>query len=223
MLLTPVRRLVKVMCAEDAELLRHGLRTAGYAWALGCAIGIPSVQLLHVHYAAVLHDVGKLALPKSILRKNGPLTSEEYAVLQSHPREGARIVESIPGLRRAAVLVAHHHEHWDGSGYPYGVRGTFIPLGSRILAVADRFDALSTENNGCMRDGNGAMKFVRMLAGSQLDPMLVEAFFQHVTREFLGESAARPQGGAPRSNRAPLPFTMTVDDRNMVINDGWLF
>jgi len=209
--LTLVRRLMKVMCGKDAELLRHGLRTAGYAWALGQAVGLPSAQLLHVHYAAVLHDVGKLALPENILRKDGPLTSEEYAALQCHPRDGARILESIPGLRSSAVLIAHHHEHWDGSGYPYGLRGTFIPLGSRILAVADRFDALSTEKDGCARDGKGQMKFLRMLAGSQLDPILVEAFFQHIMSGFLGESAARPQGGAPRLNRAPLPFAMTVE------------
>jgi response regulator RpfG family c-di-GMP phosphodiesterase len=201
--LPPVHRLMKVMWGRDPELLAHGLRAAGYAWTLGRAIGLPSTQLLHVHYAAVLHDVGKLALPESILRKDGPLTSEEYASLQCHPRDGARILESISGLRKSAVLIAHHHEHWDGSGYPYGLRGTYIPLGSRVLAVADRFDALSSGKDGCTRDGKGAMKFLRMLAGSQLDPMVVEAFCQDVTTEFLGESAARPLGGAPRSEPSP--------------------
>jgi len=144
--LTPVRRLMKVMCGKDAELLRHGLRTAGYAWALGQAIGLPSAQLLHVHYAAVLHDVGKLALPENILRKDGPLTSEEYAALQCHPRDGARILESIPGLRSSAVLIAHHHEHWNGSGYPYGLRGThsfhsgqeFLPLRTVLMPYPPR-------------------------------------------------------------------------------------
>jgi len=144
--LTLVRRLMKVMCGKNAELLRHGLRTAGYAWALGQAIGLPSAQLLHVHYAAVLHDVGKLALPENILRKDGPLTSEEYAALQCHPRDGARILESIPGLRSSAVLIAHHHEHWNGSGYPYGLRGThsfhsgqeFLPLRTVLMPYPPR-------------------------------------------------------------------------------------
>ena len=115
-------------------------------------------------------------LPDTILKKNGVLTQEEYAFVQCHPRDGARLLEAIPVLRRAAVLVAHHHEHWDGSGYPYGLRNTFIPLGSRILAIADRFDALCEQTDSSDVDERLAMRLIRMLAGSQLDPTLVGVF-----------------------------------------------
>ncbi|MDQ6735152.1 MAG: HD domain-containing protein, partial [Nitrospirota bacterium] len=139
--------LIQVMRAKEPTLLEHGRRTAHYATALGHAVGISARELIDLHYAALLHDIGKLLLSDGTLQKDSPLTHEEYAFVQCHPRDGARLLETIPALRRAAVLVAHHHEHWDGSGYPYGLRGTFIPLGSRILAVADRFDALCSEKN----------------------------------------------------------------------------
>lgn len=171
-----LRRLFEAMEARDPELVAHGRRTADYAWALGQAVGLASAELHHVHYAAILHDVGKLTLPDEIWRKDGPLNDREYAALQCHPREGARLLQSIPGLRQSSILIAHHHEHWDGSGYPYGLRGTLIPLGSRVLAIADRFDSLCSAKDGLAEGEKGAMKFLKMLGGSQLDPMLVEVF-----------------------------------------------
>ncbi len=111
--------LTEMMTARNPGLLEHGQRTARYAVALGCAIGVSARDLIDLHYAAVLHDIGQVMLPDEIVQKDGPLTHEEYAVLQCHPRDGARLLETIPVLRRAAILIAHHHEHWDGSGYPY--------------------------------------------------------------------------------------------------------
>jgi HD-GYP domain-containing protein (c-di-GMP phosphodiesterase class II) len=170
--------LIEVMCAKDPTLLEHGYRTAGHATALGHAIGVSTRDQFDLYLAAVLHDAGQVTLPDTILRKNGPLTQEEYAFMQCHPRDGARLLETIPVLRRAAVLVAHHHEHWDGSGYPYGLRNTFIPLGSRILAIADRFDTLRKKKDGGHVDEQLCLNLLRMLAGSQLDPMLVGVFVQ---------------------------------------------
>lgn len=175
---TALHLLIQVMWAKDPALLKHGHRTAHHATALGHAIGMPTRDLLDLYLAAVLHDAGKVMLPDTILTKNGALTSEEYTFLQCHPRDGARLLETIPVLRRAAVLVAHHHEHWDGSGYPYGLRNTFIPLGSRILAIADRFDTLCEQTNGSDVDERLAMRLIRILAGSQLDPTLVGVFVQ---------------------------------------------
>ncbi|MEP6887771.1 MAG: HD domain-containing phosphohydrolase [Nitrospirales bacterium] len=103
---------------------------------------------------------------------------------------GARLLETIPALRRAAVLVAHHHEHWDGSGYPYGLRNTFIPLGSRILTIADRFDALRSGQDGSHVDERLAMKLIGMRAGSQLDPMLVGVFVHYMEEQSRGYFAA---------------------------------
>jgi HD-GYP domain-containing protein (c-di-GMP phosphodiesterase class II) len=164
------------MQAKDPALLEHGHRTARHATALGHAIGVSTRDLLDLYLAALLHDAGKVMLPDTILKKNGALTQEEYTFMQCHPREGARLLEAIPVLRRAAVIVAHHHEHWDGSGYPYGLRQTFIPLGSRILAIADRFDACCFEKGRSHSDEQSVLNRLRMLAGSQLDPTLVGVF-----------------------------------------------
>lgn len=175
---TALRRLMDRMWARNPALLTHGYCTAGHAMALGQAIGVSSRDLVDLYLAAVLHDAGKMMLPDTVLNKNGALSAEEYASLQCHPRDGARLLEAIPLLRPAAVLVAHHHEHWDGSGYPYGLRSTFIPLGSRILAIADRFDALCRPTDGSDVDERLAVRLMRMLAGSQLDPALVGVFVQ---------------------------------------------
>jgi HD-GYP domain-containing protein (c-di-GMP phosphodiesterase class II) len=171
-----LRILTEIMTAKNPRLLEHGERTARYAVSLGHAIGLSAHDLIDLYYAAMLHDIGQTELPDEIVQKNGPLTHEEYVQMQCHPRDGARLLETIPALRRAALLVAHHHEHWNGSGYPYGLRGAYIPLGSRILAVADRFDAMNSEKNGSRGDPRLIMKLMRMLAGSQLDPRLVGVF-----------------------------------------------
>lgn len=175
--------LTEMILAKDPALLQHGRRTAHYARALGHAIGISVRDLIDLHYAAVFHDIGKVTLPDEILQKNDALTHREYVLMQCHPRDGARLLGTVPVLRRAAVLVAHHHEHWDGSGYPYGLRKTLIPLGSRLLAIADRFDSLCSEKSGAHVDEQLAMKLIRMLAGSQLDPMLVGVFPQRMVDE----------------------------------------
>ena len=175
--------LTEMMAAKNLQLLEHGRRTALYALTLGHAVGVSTRDMIDLHYAALLHDIGQTRLPDEILQKKGPLTYEEYALIQCHPRDGAKFVEAIPALRGAAVLVAHHHEHWDGSGYPYGLRGAFIPLGSRILAVADRFDALCSVKDGFGRDARLAMRRLRRLAGSQLDPALVGIFVQRMENE----------------------------------------
>jgi putative nucleotidyltransferase with HDIG domain len=169
--------LTKAMAARDTDLYRHGTRTARYAVLLGREVGFLPDDLIDLWYAAVLHDFGKLAVPDEILNKRGPLTMDEYAVVQSHPRAGAELLEQIGFLQTAAVWIAHHHERWDGAGYPYGLRGSLIPLGSRVLAVADTFDALTSDRPySPARDHESALRLLRLVAGSQLDPDLVEAF-----------------------------------------------
>lgn len=184
-----IHALIEIMCAKDPTLLEHGQRTAFYAMALGQAIGIPDRDLIDLYYAAVLHDIGQVMLPDDLLQKKYP-THEEYVVMQCHPRDGARLLETIPVLHRAAVLIAHHHEHWDGSGYPYGLRHTFIPLGSRILAIADRFDTLCEQKDGFHVDEESAMRLIRTLAGSQLDPTLVGVFVHSMKQEQSGVCSA---------------------------------
>ncbi|MER3424417.1 MAG: phosphohydrolase [Nitrospiraceae bacterium] len=169
--------LIRIIRAKDPRIHEHGSRTAQFAVALGRAIDLSGAELVHLHFAALFHDIGKLALPEELLHKEGPLTSEEYELVQCHPRSGAELLAGIPFLHTPALWIAHHHERWDGSGYPYGLRGLHIPLGSRILAVADLFDALLSESSSRPPQGtNSVLNLLRVVAGSQLDPMLVERF-----------------------------------------------
>lgn len=161
----------------DPALLAHGLNTAEYARSFASVINMSYEDLDHLYHAALLHDIGILALPAEMKHKTGPHTADDYAAIQSHPRDGAELLAMFPALQHAAVIVAHHHERWDGWGYPYGLRGTFIPLGSRILAIADTFDTLMWENSyqgpHCQE---AALRLLDRLAGSQLDPDLVAGF-----------------------------------------------
>jgi HD-GYP domain-containing protein (c-di-GMP phosphodiesterase class II) len=172
-----VMSLMQLIESHDPRLRGHGERTACYALALADAVSLPTGELIHLHRAALLHDLGMLTLPEEILHKDGPLTADEYALVQSHPRAGAELLRPFSFLRLPTVLIAHHHERWDGYGYPYGLRGHFIPLGSRILAVADTFDAATSGRaDGSTADWDSAFRLLEVVAGSQLDPRLVAAF-----------------------------------------------
>ncbi len=192
-----IRRVVQRIERLLPYHVGHGERTAGYAFALGQALDLPHEELRDLHFAALLHDIGLLTVPRSLLRKEGALTAEEYVLVQSHPRAGAALLEPIPFLREAAILIAHHHERWDGYGYPYGVRGDFIPLGARILAIADTFDTLVAPHwNGRGHDMEAALCLLRLLAGSQLDPNLVAVFVQ-ITQTVSWHPTPSPPDGLP--------------------------
>lgn len=190
--------LLRRMAIQLPHVPGHGHRTASYALPLGESVGLSSSDLTHLHYAALLHDIGQLTLPEEILNKNGPLSAEEYELFQCHPRAGAKLLQPISFLRVPAIWIAHHHERWDGWGYPYGLRGNFIPLGSRILAVADTFDAMTANSSyGWGQSWESAVRLLGTVAGSQLDPELVEVFIGLVP----GKSAEVPTTAAPATGR----------------------
>ncbi|HXF91825.1 MAG TPA: HD domain-containing phosphohydrolase [Nitrospiraceae bacterium] len=194
-----IRRVVRRIESLLPHHKGHGERTAGCALALGQALDLSQDELRDLHFAALLHDIGLLTIPADILSKAGPLTGDEYAALQSHPRAGAELLEPIRFLREATLLIAHHHERWDGFGYPYGLRGQFIPLGSRILALADTFDTLANRMLAVeVSDHESALAHLRVMAGSQLDPGLVETF--------LRLAPASRLDGSPGWGCAPHPF-----------------
>lgn len=155
----------------------HGRRTATISILIGQAVGLNSVELHDLTLAALLHDIGLLKLPPHLMSRSDCLEPESYVAIQNHPRLGALLLEPFFFLREASVLVAHHHERWDGSGYPYGIRGRFIPLGSRILSIADAFDAIRIPevSNRVVRN-TIAFRIIHVAAGTQFDPELVEAF-----------------------------------------------
>jgi diguanylate cyclase (GGDEF)-like protein len=129
--------------ARDPGTGAHSERVRIYALALAEAHGVPKSQLIDIEHGVMLHDIGKIAIPDGILLKPGPLSPDEWKIMRTHPEVGRRLIEHMPFLRDAVPVVYHHHERWDGTGYPDGLRGEDIPLGARIFAVADAFDAMT--------------------------------------------------------------------------------
>ena len=162
----------------------HGLRTAEIAVLIGQQLAMAHEELHALKLASYLHDVGLLLLPRGITEDGGYLDAEAYRTVQNHARLGASILEPYTFLQAASVLIAHHHERWDGTGYPYGIRGPFIPLGARILAVADAFDAITVPNvqEPSQRDLI-ALRMLLVASGTQFDPAVVEQFARVVLKQ----------------------------------------
>lgn len=158
----------------------HGLRTESIALLIGQAVALDANELHHLKLAALLHDIGLLMLPPHlILSSRDSLEPESYVAIQNHSRLGATLLEPFSFLKEATILIAHHHERWDGSGYPYGIRGEFIPLGARILSIADAFDAIQVPDvsDRTLRD-RIAFRILRVASGTQFDPSVMDAFVE---------------------------------------------
>jgi diguanylate cyclase (GGDEF)-like protein len=172
--------LAETVDARDAYTGSHSQRVGEYAARIARRLGVdePSVELTRL--AGTLHDLGKLAIPGEILCKPGPLSPAERLVLERHPQIGYRMLESL-GVAPVAEWVLHHHERWDGTGYPSGLAGDEIPLGARILFVADAFDAMTSERAYReQRSEREALAELERGAGTQFDPLVVEAFVEEL-------------------------------------------
>jgi HD-GYP domain-containing protein (c-di-GMP phosphodiesterase class II) len=164
---------------EQPRLLAHARRVAASAVAIARALPLPELACQHVHRAALVHDIGKLAFPESLLDKDGQYTSEELAVIRTHTIAGAAILINVPYLHATAAVVAATHERWAGGGFPRGLFNDAIPMPSRIIAVADAFDALTghvADADAEIRDAANA-ELVRY-AGSHFDPAVVRAWLR---------------------------------------------
>ncbi|HKO30451.1 MAG TPA: HD domain-containing phosphohydrolase [Nitrospiraceae bacterium] len=154
----------------------HGRRTAAISLLIGQVVDLTPCELHDLKLAAFLHDIGLLMLPAHLTAGKYPLEPESYVVIQNHSRLGATLLEPFSFLKEASIIIAHHHERWDGSGYPFGIRGQFIPLGARILSIADAFDAIRIpEVSNRVARNNIALRIIRVAGGTQFDPELVEA------------------------------------------------
>jgi|CXWL01.1.fsa_nt_gi HD-GYP domain-containing protein (c-di-GMP phosphodiesterase class II) len=184
--------LAKVVENQCPERRGHGVRTARLSVKLGRLCGLPRKSLQDLSWAGIFHDLGLLTIPPSVLQTTEGLRPDEFRLLQSHPRAGARMVEQVPFLQQAAILIAHHHERWDGAGYPYGIQGEFIPLGSRILAIADAFDAYTiVRPSQPIADNRTALRILSLSAGAMFDPRLVELFCRSWHEEQQTDSRRR--------------------------------
>ncbi|MGB9715526.1 MAG: diguanylate cyclase [Thermodesulfovibrionales bacterium] len=169
--------LISAIEARDIYTHGHSREVNKYALMLGEAIGLSKEEEINLSRAALLHDIGNLEISKGVLNKRGRLTEEEWKHVKEHPQKGVEIIGHIPGLYQCKPAILHHHERWDGKGYPLGLRGKEIPLEARILAIADAFSAMVSA-----RPYRPAMSYQEALlelkeqAGKQFDPELVQAF-----------------------------------------------
>lgn len=198
--LATIRSLALAIDAKDQYTHQHILRVQQYAVAIAKRMGISGDELVGLETAALLHDIGKLGVPEYVLLKPGRLTDEEFAKIKEHPRIGADILDPVPFPWPVLPGVKHHHEKWDGTGYPDRLKGEDIPLQGRILAVADVYDALtSTRSYRNAWTHEKAVAEIRDKAGSHFDPHIVEAFLE-VIDGVVDEMAT--QGIGPKAPKA---------------------
>ena len=183
--------LLRALTERNLELGSHLRDVADLAAAVALRMGLPEEEIENIRQAAELHDVGKVAIPDEILFKRGPLNESEWAFIRRHTVIGERIAGAAPALRRVAKLVRSTHENIDGTGYPDGLAGDDIPLGSRIIYVCDAFDAMTTERTYCAAmDETAALKELRRCAGTQFDAAVVEQFWAELSEARVDQRAA---------------------------------
>jgi HD-GYP domain-containing protein (c-di-GMP phosphodiesterase class II) len=176
---------------KDLNTGVHSTRLAEWGMRVGQELGLEESALQNLEVAALLHDIGKVGIPDSILRKPGKLDPEEYALMKKHSEYGWAVLRMLPGFERAALDILHHHESFDGKGYPAGLKDTEIPVVSRIVCVIDAFDAMVSSRP--YRKGLPHEEAVRRLkeaSGTQFDPVVVECFLTFAQAEMATVFAA---------------------------------
>ena len=231
--------LIRALRECDSDTEHHVRRTQNMGAALGRRIGLTDIQQSNLSLLCLLHDIGKIGIPLEILNKPGRLSDEEWKILRTHPRKGYEIANSNQELKGIAEDILHHHEHWDGSGYPDGLSRESIPLLSRVIAVVDAYDAMT--NDRAYRPAMPVSKAIAELkryAGSQFDPFIVSEFLgmlkEYPLEEVTGSAAGQPEdrpteySSIPNSEQAAntpsiivhqVPYSRyLVDDAMMIVS-----
>lgn len=194
--------LVSALDTRDRETEGHSQRVVTYTIAMAEKLNVPADLRQDIARGAMLHDIGKIGVPDAILHKTGDLTQEEWAIVHKHPQWGKQILDGIPFLERPAQMVLTHHERWDGSGYPAGLKRDQIPLGARIFAVVDAFDAMTSFRPYRSPDTyQKARAEIRAARGTQFDPTIVDAFLEFSQEDWI---RLREQGGARNPDMGSL-------------------
>jgi putative nucleotidyltransferase with HDIG domain len=178
--------LVSALDAREHDTELHSWRVRTYALRIAERMKLPKADRRVIEQAALLHDIGKIGIPDHILLKPGPLSETEWAVMRRHPEIGHKILAAVPSLEEISNVVLTHHEHYDGSGYPKGIRGEEIPLGARVFAVADAYDALTSSRP--YREATSiqeALRIIRRDRGKYFDPKVVDTFLQMTPAELM--------------------------------------
>ncbi len=175
--LVTLEAFVSAIDAREHEVGDHSLRVTQFAMIMGHTCGVTGRDLVNLYCGSLLHDIGKIGVPDAVLHKKGPLTPEEQAIMHGHPEIGHRIISHIGYFAKAAEIIRSHHEHFDGSGYPLGLRGDAIPMGARVFAAADALDALTVKRP--YREAlpfEAAQREILAASGKNFDPAVVAAF-----------------------------------------------
>ena len=202
-----VRALVNAIDAKDRYTCGHSERVGYLARLLGQSLRLPEVDLITLEWAGLLHDVGKIGIPESLLHKAGRLTPDEYEIIKRHPRLSHDVLKPVAALAPLLPAVLHHHENWDGKGYPQGLAGSEVPLAARIIHVVDIFDALTSTR--AYRAGHSlatALNILRSGAGRVTDPELTavfEASLEHLMR--VQPAALTPRFAHVMQHASPAP------------------
>ena len=224
---------------REHETYAHSLRVRAYTIYLARAIGYPPALLPSLEQAALLHDIGKLSVPDCVLLKPGKLTEEEWGEMRAHAPFGAQILERIPFLKSAALIVRHHHERYDGTGYPDRLRGDRIPIGSRIFAFADTLDAMTSDRPYRKAPGFSVVgEEIARHIGTQFDPHIASLFLKVPIEQWerlrdrveeveaAGEKAARsdpcPSAYGVSSNRMAQLYSHGLPEQQALPTSVWL-
>lgn len=181
-----IQYLVEAIRRHDPALMEHGMRTASYSLVVGWLVNLSGSDLKDLYHAGLLHDLGKLSLPNEVIRQGGVSIIGDYLMTECTPRAGTDMLRPWPALQNVATLIALHHERWDGTGLPCGLRGNEIPLGARILSLADTVDQLlNQKSDSFSAQATAVVRILRTLSGSRFDPKLVNVFVEWFQDVFL--------------------------------------
>lgn len=193
--LDKLKLMAKSLELRDFYTRGHSERAAELAYSVAKTLGLSERMCERIKMACMLHDVGKIGIPDYILGKPEKLSDAEFEIIKTHPVKSEELLKSVKGLREEARWVRHHHEHWDGLGYPDGLSGEQIPLPSRIIAVADIYEALTSDRPYRKAyTKEQAIEMIKQMSGNVLDPKVVEAFLKVMGVNHSGNGTAREQG-----------------------------
>jgi putative nucleotidyltransferase with HDIG domain len=177
--LSVLRMLSEALEIKDTYTRGHSDRVSLFATALAVELGLSDKDVELIKEVAIFHDIGKIGIPEHVLRKTGSLSEKEWVLIKDHPLMSAKILEPLKYLREGIPIVRHHHERYDGKGYPDGLSGDQIPLGARIIALADTLDAMTSARSYCQAlSSEEVKKKIEESSGSQFDPRVVNIFLR---------------------------------------------
>ncbi len=185
-LMKAIKALIAAMEAKDEYTSGHSMRVVKYAMMLADKLNLSQEDRFFLQLSAALHDIGKIGMPDEILKKSATLKEMEFLYMKEHPVIGSKIVSEIDDLKEVAAVIKHHHERYDGAGYPDGLTGEVIPLFARILAIVNAYESLVSDRIYRKSiDNDDAVKILRHNAGTQFDPSLVELFIEELKKKNL--------------------------------------